>query len=58
MMFSFAEVVFQGRLSELLEKNRTEEFLPGEEQEWAQYEFLEHVVRIAKAHAALKLKAS
>lgn len=48
----------QARISTLLEKNRTEGLNPGEEQEWAQYEYLEHVLRMAKAKASLKLKAS
>ncbi|MBI1746654.1 MAG: hypothetical protein HYR55_08705 [Acidobacteria bacterium] len=48
----------QARISALLEKNRTEGLSPAEEHEWSQYEFLEHVVRSAKAKAALKLKAS
>lgn len=48
----------QKRVSTLLEKNRTGGLSPAEEQEWAQYEYLEHVVRIAKAKAALKLKTA
>jgi hypothetical protein len=41
----------QQRVSALLEKNRTGGLSPGEEQEWAQYEYLEHLVRMAKAKA-------
>jgi len=48
----------QTRISELLEKNRTEGLSPSEEREWAQYEFLEHIVRVAKAKAALKVKTT
>jgi hypothetical protein len=48
----------QARISALLEKNRTEGLSPAEEHEWAQYEYLEHVVRVAKAKAALKLKTA
>ncbi len=48
----------QARVSALLEKNRTEGLSPAEEHEWTQYEYLEHVVRMAKAKAALKLKTS
>ncbi len=48
----------QARISTLLEKNRTEGLNPVEEQEWAQYEYLEHVLRMAKAKASLKLKTS
>jgi len=48
----------QARIRALLEKNRTEGLTAAEAREWAQYEYLEHVVRLAKARAALKLKAS
>lgn len=33
---------------ELLEQNRREELTPEEEQEWEHYEYLEHLVRLAK----------
>ena len=46
----------QARINTLLEKNRTTGLLPEETHEWEHYEFLEHIVRIAKAKAALKLK--
>ena len=46
----------QTRINTLLEKNRTTDLLPDERREWEQYEYLEHIVRIAKARAALKLK--
>ena len=46
----------QKRIDALLKKNRTEGLQPEEEKEWAQYEYLEHLVRLAKANAALKLK--
>ncbi len=48
----------QGRITALLEKNRGEGLSPEEKIEWAQYEYLEHLVRLAKAKAALKLKES
>jgi Fe2+ transport system protein B len=48
---------FQARISTLLEKNRTEGLTSDEEQEWEQYEYLEHLVRLAKAKAHLKLQA-
>ncbi|MCK4488458.1 MAG: hypothetical protein KAU38_17075 [Desulfobacterales bacterium] len=48
----------QTRISALLEKNRTQGLTPDEEQKWEQYQYLEHLVRIAKAKAYLKLKAS
>src|SRR5262249_44989097 len=47
----------QARLQTLLEKNRTAGLLPEEEREWEQYQYLEHLVRLAKAQAALKRKA-
>ena len=46
----------QHRIDTLLEKNRNEGLELAEEQEWARYEYLEHLVRRAKAHAALKRK--
>jgi hypothetical protein len=46
----------QARIDMLLEKNRNEGLSPAEEQEWSQYEYLEHLVRIAKAKAVLKSK--
>jgi hypothetical protein len=48
----------QARIDVLLEKNRTLGLSAAEEQEWAQYEYLEHLVRVAKAKAAAKLRAS
>ena len=47
----------QARVSTLLEKNRTEGLTETEEQEWGQYEYLERLVRIAKAKAHLKLQS-
>ncbi len=46
----------QHRVEELLEKNRTTSLSADEERWWQRYEFIEHLVRIAKAKAALKLK--
>ena len=46
----------QARISELLEKNRTEGLSADEEREWRQFEYVEHLVRMAKSRAALKLK--
>ena len=48
----------QDRISSLLEKNRTMGLTPEENQEWEQYQYLEHLVRIAKAKAFLKLEKS
>ena len=47
----------QRRIDELLEKNRTQGLTPEEEEAWKQYEYLEHLVRMAKAKAHLKLNA-
>ena len=46
----------QKRIDALIKKNRAEGLQPEEEREWAHYEYLEHIVRLAKANAALKLK--
>jgi hypothetical protein len=43
------------RVRSLLEKNRTRGLTPQEEKEWERYEFLEHLVRLAKANALRKL---
>jgi hypothetical protein len=48
----------QAQISNLLEKSRTQGLTFNEEQIWEQYQYLEHLVRIAKAKAYLKLKAS
>ena len=45
------------RVSEPLEKNRSSGLAPDEEEEWQRYQRLEHLVRLAKAKAALKLQA-
>ncbi len=46
------------RITGLLETNRAEGLTSDEEREWAHYEYLEHIVRLAKASAALKLRAA
>lgn len=46
----------QTQTSVWLEKNRTEGLTPAEEQAWQQYQYLEHLVLLAKAQALLKLK--
>jgi hypothetical protein len=48
----------QAQISALLDKNRTEGLTFTEEKVWEQYQYLEHLVRLAKAKALLKLKAS
>lgn len=47
----------QKRIEALLEKNRTIGLTVQEQQEWTSYEFTEHIVRLAKAHALAKQKA-
>jgi hypothetical protein len=47
---------FRQRIVDLTEKNNTEGLSPAEEQEWQQYEYLEHLVRMAKARALTRLK--
>lgn len=48
----------QDSISRLLEKNRASGLSSEEKQEWEQYQYLEHLVRIAKARALLKLKST
>ncbi len=50
--------VLQSRISYLLEKNRNEGLSETEEWEWKRYEYLEHMVCLAKAKAHSKLQAS
>lgn len=45
----------QEKIEELLEKNKREGLSEAEEQTWASYEFVERLVRIAKAKALSKL---
>jgi hypothetical protein len=46
----------QARIQELLEKSRSLSLTADEELEWERIDYLEHLVRLAKAKAALKLK--
>ena len=48
----------QARISELLLKNREEGLTAEEDAEWQRCETVEHLVRLAKARAAAKLKAA
>ena len=48
--------LLRDRVSALLEKNRTTGLTADEEEEWQRYQYLEHLVRLAKAKAALKLQ--
>jgi hypothetical protein len=46
---------FQSYIDELLERGRNEALSPAEEDEWQQVEFLEHLVRTAKANALQRI---
>jgi hypothetical protein len=48
----------QERIDTLLEKNRTTGWSADEQREWDQLEYVEHLVRLAKATAAGKLKGA
>ncbi len=48
--------VLQERISTLLDRQRNSGLSADEEREWEQYKYVEHLVRIAKARAVLKLK--
>jgi hypothetical protein len=45
----------QARIDALLEKNRNEGLSPTEKQEWEQYQYLKHLVRMTKSKAYSKL---
>ena len=49
-------VALQAWASALLDKNRIEGLTPAEKLEWEQYQYLEHLVRMAKAKALLKVQ--
>jgi hypothetical protein len=46
----------QAKVEELLEKNQTDGLTEHEQRLWQQYEFVEHLVRMAKARALIKIK--
>jgi hypothetical protein len=48
----------QRRLNTLLEKSRASSLTPAEEAEWDRYEYIEHLIRVAKASAQSKLRVS
>lgn len=48
----------QERISVLLDKLRNGGLSDDEERDWQKYQYIEHLVRIAKAKAALQLKSS
>ncbi len=47
---------FQERISTLLDRLRNGGLSADEERDWEKYKYIEHLVRIAKAKAALQLK--
>jgi hypothetical protein len=47
----------QERIAALLDRQRSGRLSADEEREWEKYQYVEHVVRIAKAKAALKLQS-
>lgn len=48
----------QERISALVDKQRKGSLSADEERDWQKYQYLEHLVRIAKAKATLQLKSS
>jgi hypothetical protein len=46
------------RVAEMVEKSRNGEMTPLDEEDWQRYEYLEHLVRVAKAAAQRKLASS
>jgi hypothetical protein len=48
----------QQRVNQLLEKSRAGPLTPAEESEWDRYEYIEHLVRLAKAAAQSKIRTS
>lgn len=47
--------VLEERIETLLAKNRSGGLSPGEEREWDRYQYMEHLVRLAKAKALAAL---
>jgi hypothetical protein len=47
----------QERISTLVDRQRSGRLSADEEREWEEYQYVEHLVRIAKARAAAKLKS-
>jgi hypothetical protein len=48
----------QERIEELLEKNQQGGLSPEEQRDWEQYQYVEHLVRLAKARAAARVAQS
>jgi len=51
-------LALQDQIDRLSEKYQTQDLTPTERHLWQQYEYLEHIIRIAKAKAHLKLNAN
>jgi hypothetical protein len=47
----------QAQIDRLSEKYQAQDLTPAEQQLWQQYEYLEHIIRLAKAKAYLKLNS-
>ena len=43
--------ILQARIEALLDKNRTGGLSDGERREWERYEYIEHLIRLAKVRA-------
>jgi hypothetical protein len=50
--------LLEERIEYLLEKTRAGGLSSEDQQEWDRYQYVEHLVRLAKARAALKLKGT
>jgi hypothetical protein len=48
----------QERIEQMLDKNASGSLSPDERREWEQYQYVEHLVRLAKARAALRLQGA
>jgi hypothetical protein len=48
----------QAQIDRLSEKYQNQDLTPAEQQLWQQYEYLEHIIRMAKAKAYLKINAA
>jgi hypothetical protein len=48
----------QAKITSVLDKSQIQSLTPEEELFWEQYQYLEHLVRMAKARALIKLQAA
>jgi hypothetical protein len=51
-------VALQAQIDRLSEKYQAQDLTVAEQQLWQQYEYLEHIIRMAKAKAYLKIQAT